>query len=133
MSSVNASTSFPYDHVVIVVLENHSYSEIIGSASAPYINNTLVEGNHPLANRGSSKYVARTYMAKQGSNLVLYTSPYAKDADIYAILQQEFNVPGGNIVMFDGGGSTQMICKGTAYIPSSDNRWVPSALEVYSK
>jgi acid phosphatase len=30
-----------YDHVVIVVEENHSYSQIIGSASAPYINNTL--------------------------------------------------------------------------------------------
>lgn len=34
----------PYHHVVIVVLENHGYSEIIGSASAPYINNTLVQG-----------------------------------------------------------------------------------------
>jgi hypothetical protein len=34
---------FPFDHVVIVVLENHGYSEIIGSAAAPYINNTLVK------------------------------------------------------------------------------------------
>src|SRR4029079_10242821 len=31
-----------YDHVVIVVEENHSYSQIIGSSSAPYINNVLV-------------------------------------------------------------------------------------------
>ena len=29
------------DHVVIVIESNHSYSEIIGSSSAPYINNTL--------------------------------------------------------------------------------------------
>src|SRR5689334_6636998 len=29
------------DHVVIVIESNHSYSDIIGSSSAPYINNTL--------------------------------------------------------------------------------------------
>ncbi len=32
------------DHVVVVVMENHSYSQIIGSSSAPYINNTLKAG-----------------------------------------------------------------------------------------
>ncbi|GAA4633530.1 alkaline phosphatase family protein [Actinoallomurus vinaceus] len=32
------------DHVVIVVMENHSYNDIIGSSSAPYINNTLKAG-----------------------------------------------------------------------------------------
>src|SRR5215468_10247030 len=30
-----------YDHVVLVMEENHSFNEVIGSASAPYINNTL--------------------------------------------------------------------------------------------
>jgi acid phosphatase len=34
------------DHVVVVVEENHSFSEIIGSADAPYINT--------LAGRGAS-------------------------------------------------------------------------------
>jgi Phosphoesterase family/FG-GAP-like repeat len=29
------------DHVVLVMMENHSYNEIIGVSSAPYINNTL--------------------------------------------------------------------------------------------
>src|SRR5438067_694460 len=29
------------DHVIVVIEENHSYSEIIGSTSAPYINNAL--------------------------------------------------------------------------------------------
>ncbi|MEV0399440.1 alkaline phosphatase family protein [Actinoallomurus sp. NPDC050550] len=32
------------DHVVIVVMENHSYNDVIGSSSAPYINNTLKAG-----------------------------------------------------------------------------------------
>ncbi|HEY2764565.1 MAG TPA: alkaline phosphatase family protein [Pseudonocardiaceae bacterium] len=34
-----AATGVPRpDHVVVVVMENHSYNEIIGSSSAPYIN-----------------------------------------------------------------------------------------------
>ncbi|WP_223199224.1 putative Ig domain-containing protein [Solihabitans fulvus] len=32
------------DHVVVVIEENHSYADIVGSSSAPYINNTLVQG-----------------------------------------------------------------------------------------
>ena len=32
------------DHVVIVIEENHSYSQIIGSASAPYINSLAGQG-----------------------------------------------------------------------------------------
>lgn len=33
-----------YDHVVVVVMENRSYNQIIGSASAPYINSLATEG-----------------------------------------------------------------------------------------
>ncbi|MFI6764733.1 alkaline phosphatase family protein [Streptomyces sp. NPDC050355] len=36
------------DHVVVVVMENHAYSQVIGSASAPYINNTLKAGGANL-------------------------------------------------------------------------------------
>ena len=32
------------DHVVIVIEENHSYSEIIGSPNAPYINSLAAQG-----------------------------------------------------------------------------------------
>src|SRR5437762_14377023 len=32
------------DHVVIVIEENHSYAEIIGSANAPYINSLAQQG-----------------------------------------------------------------------------------------
>ncbi|MER5636606.1 alkaline phosphatase family protein [Kitasatospora sp. NPDC002227] len=38
------------DHVVVVVMENHAYSQIIGSSSAPYINNTLKAGGGNLTN-----------------------------------------------------------------------------------
>ncbi|KIF66668.1 acid phosphatase [Streptomyces sp. AcH 505] len=38
-SSAQAAGSVPTpDHVVVVVMENHAYSQIIGSSSAPYIN-----------------------------------------------------------------------------------------------
>ncbi|MFE4354778.1 MULTISPECIES: alkaline phosphatase family protein [unclassified Kitasatospora] len=36
------------DHVVVVVLENHAYSQVIGSSKAPYINTTLVAGGATL-------------------------------------------------------------------------------------
>ncbi|MFD4396679.1 alkaline phosphatase family protein [Kitasatospora sp. NPDC058478] len=37
------------DHVIVVVMENHAYSQVIGSSSsAPYINNTLVAGGATL-------------------------------------------------------------------------------------
>jgi hypothetical protein len=40
-----------YDHVVLVVEENHSYNEIIGSSTgAPYINNTLAAGGALFTN-----------------------------------------------------------------------------------
>lgn len=32
------------DHVVVVVMENHSYADIIGSADAPYINALAAQG-----------------------------------------------------------------------------------------
>ena len=48
----NATTSAPAhtaplpkpDHVVVVVMENHSYADIIGSADAPYINALAAQG-----------------------------------------------------------------------------------------
>ncbi len=37
-------------HVVIVIMENHAFNEIIGSANAPYINNTLAANGAVLTN-----------------------------------------------------------------------------------
>lgn len=42
---LNAAPPIPTpDHVVIVMEENHGYSEIIGSSSAPYINSLAAQG-----------------------------------------------------------------------------------------
>jgi hypothetical protein len=41
----NAAAGLPRpDHVVVVVMENHSYSEIVGSSSAPYITSLAGQG-----------------------------------------------------------------------------------------
>ncbi len=46
--SVNAQSAVPRpDHVVILVMENHGYEDIIGNAAAPYIN-TLANENASL-------------------------------------------------------------------------------------
>src|SRR5690242_10517681 len=39
-----------FDHVVVVIDENHSYSAVVGSSSAPYINNTLIAGGALFTN-----------------------------------------------------------------------------------
>ncbi len=43
-SPVSAQTVPAPDHVVLVMEENHSYSEIIGQSSAPYINQLATQG-----------------------------------------------------------------------------------------
>lgn len=43
MNTLYAGASIPKpDNIVVVILENHGYSEIIGSAAAPYINSLVV-------------------------------------------------------------------------------------------
>ncbi|MEV5703702.1 alkaline phosphatase family protein [Actinoallomurus sp. NPDC052274] len=43
--TANAAGSVPTpDHTVVVMLENHAYSQIIGSSSAPYINSLKTGG-----------------------------------------------------------------------------------------
>jgi hypothetical protein len=44
-TAAHAATSVPaFDHIVVVIEENHAYNEIIGSSSAPYINNLASQG-----------------------------------------------------------------------------------------
>ena len=48
-STAQAATGLPTpDHVIVVVMENHAYSQVIGSSSAPYLNNTLKAGGANL-------------------------------------------------------------------------------------
>ena len=45
---MTASNFMPaYDHIVVVVEENHSFGEIIGNPQAPYINSLASDGASP--------------------------------------------------------------------------------------
>jgi hypothetical protein len=49
-----------YDHIYLVVMENHSYSSIVGSSSAPYINKTLIAKN-PVATNYTNAHDLSVY------------------------------------------------------------------------
>jgi phosphatidylinositol-3-phosphatase len=60
------------DHTVVVVMENHAYSQVIGSSSAPYINNTLKAGganltqSHAITHPSQPNYYALFSGSTQG-------------------------------------------------------------------
>ncbi|MFH9549912.1 alkaline phosphatase family protein [Streptomyces sp. NPDC051445] len=58
------------DHVVVVVMENHAYSQVIGSSSAPYLNNTLKAGGASLTQSYGLTHPSEPnyYMLFSGSN-----------------------------------------------------------------
>jgi len=58
------------DHVVVVVMENHAYTQVIGSSSAPYINNTLKAGGANLTQSYGLTHPSEPnyYMLFSGSN-----------------------------------------------------------------
>lgn len=54
-----------YSHIVVVMEENHSYSQIIGSSQAPYINSLASEGalftnSHAITHPSEPNYMAIT-------------------------------------------------------------------------
>ena len=70
--SANTSGDIPkYDHVVIVIEENHAYSEVIGSLNAPYINSLAKDGalftnSHGIGHPSQPNYLALFSGSTQG-------------------------------------------------------------------
>nr|WSX79768.1 alkaline phosphatase family protein [Streptomyces sp. NBC_00899] len=59
------------DHTVVVVMENHAYSQVIGSSSAPYINSLKTGGanltqNHGITHPSQPNYYALFSGSTQG-------------------------------------------------------------------
>jgi hypothetical protein len=71
-SATHVATTLPRpDHVVVVVEENHAYSEIVGSAAAPYINalagqGALFTNSHAVAHPSEPNYLALFSGSTQG-------------------------------------------------------------------
>src|SRR5690349_14069939 len=61
---MSASNNVPaYDHIVVVVEENHAFNEIIGNPQAPYINalasgGTLLTNYHAVTHPSQPNYFA---------------------------------------------------------------------------
>lgn len=60
-----------WDHVVIVVMENHSTTQIMGSSNAPYINSLASQGTnftdaHGIVHPSEPNYIALFSGSKQG-------------------------------------------------------------------
>ncbi len=98
---------------------------------------TAIVGQHPLlADQGKDALKPRTFMGTKDGNgdgkpeiLYIYTSLKATQADARQVL---LNFGASWTMMLDGGGSTQMICKGIKHVPSTDNRAVLSFIDVFS-
>ena len=62
--STTASATLPhFDHIVVAIEENHGYSNIIGSSSAPYINSLASQGalftdSHAIRHPSEPNYLA---------------------------------------------------------------------------
>ncbi|MFI6445271.1 alkaline phosphatase family protein [Kitasatospora sp. NPDC050543] len=70
-STAQAAVGLPTpDHVVVVVMENHAYTQVIGSSGAPYFNNTLKAGGAVLTNSFGLTHPSEPnyYMLFSGSN-----------------------------------------------------------------
>jgi acid phosphatase len=61
-----------YDHIVVVIMENHGYDQIVGNPNAPYINNTLIPGgalftdSHAVTHPSQPNYIALFSGSTQG-------------------------------------------------------------------
>ncbi|MEH2308584.1 alkaline phosphatase family protein [Nostoc sp.] len=66
-----AATVPTFDHIVVVIEENHGYSQIIGSSSAPYINSLATQGalftnSHGVTHPSQPNYLALFSGSTQG-------------------------------------------------------------------
>ena len=63
-----------FDHVFVIVMENHAYSEIIGSSAAPYTNSLLASGALATNYHGVTHPSLPNYLALAGGSTYGITS-----------------------------------------------------------
>ena len=115
------------DKVDIVPLTN----ETLYSSSAP----DIVAGLTEDANKGPQNSTGRTFIGINDRNndgkheiVLIFNSKNAKQSEAANVLR---SFGADKIIMFDGGGSTQLVCNGNDYVSSS--RTVPQSIGVVSK
>jgi len=87
-TSFNQQTAIPrYDHVILIIEENHGFNELIGSTNAPYINELAQQGalftqSHGISHPSQPNYLAIYSGSMQGisndaclQTITPYTTP----------------------------------------------------------
>lgn len=100
--------------------------EALYTSSAP----NILGGLHEDANKNSKKYVGRTFVGIVDGNrdgaaeiVLIFNTQSARTSDAAKVLR---SFGADEVMMFDGGGSTQLICQGKDYIRS--DRFIPQAI-----
>ncbi len=79
-----------YDHVIWIVMENHSYDQIIGSSDAPYLNK--LAGEFGLATNLYADRRGRGHAMLRATQEMLNLTPLLGDAATADDLRAAFNV-----------------------------------------
>ena len=74
VTTVQAAGVPAFDHVFVIVMENHAYSEIIGSSAAPYTNSLLASGALATNYHGVTHPSLPNYLALAGGSTYGITS-----------------------------------------------------------
>ena len=105
--------------------------EALEGSSAP----NMLAGLREDADKGPQNYTGRTFVGIDDANqdniyetVLIFNSKTARQPDAAQILR-DFGAD--RLLMLDGGGSTQLVCRSGAYIESS--RTIPQAILVVSK
>ena len=88
----------------------------------------IVGGLDEEANKSRNSWVGRTFFALKGDVLLIFASSFATQEWSRDILVNDFNCNTQEMIMFDGGGSTQLMIKGQQYVSSS--RFIPQAFAI---
>jgi phosphoesterase family protein len=68
IQTASAATVPALDHVFVIVMENHSYDEIVGSASAPFLNSLSASGSLASNYYGVTHPSVPNYLALTGGS-----------------------------------------------------------------
>jgi hypothetical protein len=114
----------------IVVADYLNTSNDYNTVSSNLVSPLVIVGLNPDVPKNPTSLTGRTYIGYKNSTLVIYASRAAQQAQVKTIMMGEFGINASNMLMFDGSGSTQLMCKGIKYITSPDSRPIPSVIEV---
>jgi hypothetical protein len=131
-----AIDEFPDQKLILELWADHAdiqplTQETLLSSTAP----DIITGLSEDADKGIKTPNARTFAGVADGNqdgqyetVLVYNTLTATQPEAASVLR---SFGAAKVLMLDGGGSTQLICKGNAYILS--NRWIPQTLGVMSK